>query len=799
MNRPQRITADIVIAFIAITLFALSAQAANKPTSVTINQRSYPVAYDDHDLVAELPSVSTRSAIMKRLEDAGLAESVDAYIVSASLPRCLLRIDRDAKALPLRRRLSALPWITSLHNAPLIGKQKTPLLPADEVLFALPRGKRLAGTAASLKAFPLSATMEPMYDPGVYHVRITDAAANPIGVANAMMRSKAVAWAEPVFHHKLVARATPDDPYYELQWHLHNTGRWQAGYPRGTPGADVSAPEAWDISTGSADVIIGVIDDGIQMNHPDLSVIAARNFVGEDTEAYVPSCSVDPQSGTPWGHGISVAGVAAAKGNNGTGVTGICQNCKIVAARILGDDNQLTDMSIYNAFKYVCDQGAWVVNNSWGFVEATPMPTAFKNGIDYCTRQGREGKGAVVVWATGNDARRFADDEMEAYEGVFAVGASNMNDERSSYSNYGHGIDVVAPSNDGETDWSIVTTDYTGSCGYNNSGHLWVSQEIPELGQEGNYTYYFGGTSSACPLVSGIFGLVLSVNPRLTYSQAMDIVRESTDKIGSASGYDDDGHSDYLGYGRVNAHEALLISGCGTATYAGRCDGSKARWCENDELVTDDCGAQALVCDLNGDGNYRCIPCVPSAPSCTDNRDNDCDHDIDEADECNASECFYDTFTPRCAGEDTLEICIQGNQMVPVDCSETLQRCGVNQETEQTECVCKSTEISCLDKTDNDCDGYTDEMDECGSTECNPDTFITHCSGKTLQTCEFNGVLTEQNCGSGGGSCQAWVDSAYCLPGDGSSSCRSGATRWGLAALGLLLMLAAFRRLRRHA
>ena len=633
-----------------------------------------------------------------------------------------------------------------------------------------------------------------MYTPGTYHVRITDPGANAISIANGLMRSKAAAWAEPVFHHKLIAYATPNDPYFNLQWHLDNTGRWLPEYPRGTAGSDVHALEAWDISTGSDDVIIGVIDDGIQMDHPDLNVIAARNFMNSNVDAYVPSCTVDPQSGTPWGHGISVAGVAAAKGDNDEGGTGICQNCKIVAARILGEGNELSDMGVYNAFKYVCDQGAWVVNNSWGFVEASPMPTAFKNGIDYCTQQGREGKGAVVVWASGNDGRRFGDDEMEAYEGVFAVGASTMNDQRSYYSNFGSGLDVVAPSNGGEDDWTIVTTDYTGSCGYNNNGHLWVYPEIPELGADGNYTYYFGGTSSACPLVSGIFGLVLSANPRLTYSQAMNIVRDTADKIGSPSGYDDEGHSDYLGYGRVNAHQALLISGCGTTTFTGRCDGHRARWCENDELVTEDCGEQGLSCDLNGDGNYRCIPCVPSALSCTDDKDNDCDRNIDEADECNDTECFFETFAPRCADEDILEICIQGNVIDPIDCSETRQRCGVNQETNHVECVCKITEDSCLDNTDNDCDGYTDEMDECAATECNPDTFITRCSGKKLQTCDFNGVLMEQNCGSDGGTCQAWVDSAYCLPGDGSSSCRSGAMMWGLAALGLLLAIGAIRR-----
>jgi len=785
----------IIILMAAISAMTMTAAHAAAPTTVIINQRSYSVTYDDHHLVVDMPQILLRSEITQRLADMGLAASVDVHIVSATIPRCLLKIDKSRNATAVRRLIKNLPWITALHSAPLLGKHKAPVMPGIGVIFSPPKSKTLHNIQESLKSMGLTAQPTPMYSPNTFHIQVPKGNADSFSVAANMMRTKAAAWAEPICYHRLKAFALPNDPYFEHQWHLENTGRWLPGYPDGKPGADVSARQAWDIITGSDNAIAGVLDDGIQMNHPELNVIAARNFVGFETENYTPPCDNDPLTGLPWGHGISVSGVIGAIGDNEKGVTGICQNCGIVGARILGREADPSDMDIYNAFKYVCDQGAWVVNNSWGFYESYPMPIAFKNGIDYCVEQGRDGKGAVVVWATGNEDRLFTDDEMMAYERVFAVGASDMNDKRSVYSNYGSGIDIVAPSNSGPNDWGIATTDYTGRCGYNDNGSVAGYPNIPDLGADGNYTYYFGGTSSACPLVSGIFALMLSYNPGLSWSDAMEIMRQSADKVGGADVYDDEGHSNFFGYGRANAHQALYLSGCGDTTFDGRCDGFRARWCVDNNLVTEDCAEQGLICGLNDDNMYRCIPCVPSPLSCTDNVDNNCNRTIDEADECGDGECFFGEFPPQCADDDRLQTCTDGNRISETDCSETKQRCGIDEELDQAACVCKISASSCQDQVDNDCDGYTDENDECNGTECNPASFIVHCNGKKLQTCNA-GVLEAENCGSDGGTCQAWIDSAYCIPGEGSS-CRSGTTLWSVAALLLMLTGISFRRRRR--
>jgi subtilisin family serine protease len=155
---------------------------------------------------------------------------------------------------------------------------------------------------------------------------------------------------------------------------------------------------------------------------------------------------------------------------------------------------------------------------------------------------GRGGLGILIFFAAGNSSADTAGNEYVTYFRTMAVSASTDQDRLASYSSFGAAVDFCAPSNGGVTS-GIWTTDRLGSVGYSG----------------GDYTGAFGGTSSASPLAAGTALLVLSANPNLTWQEARDILRETAIKIDPAGGnYDGNGHSVKYGYGKVNAHDAVV-------------------------------------------------------------------------------------------------------------------------------------------------------------------------------------------------------------------------------------------------
>ena len=165
-----------------------------------------------------------------------------------------------------------------------------------------------------------------------------------------------VEYAEP--NYVATAFTDPNDPYYGLQRALNNTG--QSG---GTVDADIDAPEAWNIHTGSANIIIAVIDTGIDPTHPDLSskIMAGYDFVDNDN---------DPRDSH--GHGTHVAGIAAATSNNGVGIAGVSWGSKIMPLRALNDYGSGSYAWVANAITYAADHGARVINMSWGVLALRP-------------------------------------------------------------------------------------------------------------------------------------------------------------------------------------------------------------------------------------------------------------------------------------------------------------------------------------------------------------------------------------------------------------------------------------------
>lgn len=444
---------------------------------------------------------------------------------------------------------------------------------------------------------------------------------------------------------------SPNDPQYEDQWHLDNNGQGDS-----TPSVDARVDEAWDVTTGDSAVVIAIHDDGVDLNHPDFSgkLLPEQNYPS-DWEAQMAS-------GLFGSHGTSVAGVAAARGNNLFSGSGACSGCSVLP-RLLGEtvgpSFQVTDVEVAEGFTELVDAGAWIISNSWGistgdpvYVEnqlpLPPLAAVVKGAFDYAETSGRMGLGTVIVFAAGN-----SNDKLEAlgsYETNLAVGAVNDLGLKSYYSSFGPLLDVAAPSNGGLT--GITTTAINGTT-----------------------TDSFGGTSSACPLVSGVLGLIFSANPGLTAAEARTILTSTATKIDPVFGnYDVDGVSPYYGHGMINAARAVRLAAglcadaascvapsdqcgasCGTKTMCDTC------------RTTADCVPGSVCQALPSLGILTCVApsagtcpadtvemaghCIPTTIACDlcapaeicNGRDDDCDGAADENDVCEGpARCFFD-------------------------------------------------------------------------------------------------------------------------------------------------------------
>lgn len=353
--------------------------------------------------------------------------------------------------------------------------------------------------------------------------------------ANKLFESRLVEYSHPDFIAEVELRSPPFYPNDRLfidQWHLNNTG--QGG---GTVNADINAPEAWDITRGMANVRIAIIDDAIDVTHEDL----AANLVAQrDITAQPDDNNAAPDDIFSERHGTSVAGVAVAKGNNNLGVSGSCPDCSLIAIRALS--NRIADHA--SAFDYAVTAGAWIISNSWGYAIGTPATDDLLDAIDNAARNGRNGRGCVIFFAMSNDP---IDDcsgptpDISSLPNVIAISQSTNQDLLGS-GGRGRCMDLIAPTRGGTL--GITTTDITAGGGYSAT----------------NYYADFGGTSSATPLVAGVAGLMLSVNPNLTRAQVQTILQNTADKIDAANANYQNGFSVTHGYGRVNALAAVAAS-----------------------------------------------------------------------------------------------------------------------------------------------------------------------------------------------------------------------------------------------
>lgn len=333
-------------------------------------------------------------------------------------------------------------------------------------------------------------------------------------------RNPDVEYASPNYYRYLTN--APDDTLFKDQYALYNSGQVAGppGSPQGKNRADIKATAGWVETIGDKTVIIAIIDSGIDLEHPDLiNKISPKgyDFVDGDSE---PEYNI-------W-HGTHVAGIAGADTNNGKGIAGVAWNCKIMPLKVVEIDPIegpiILDDKAIEAIRYAADNGAQVINLSFGGPDPSPpLEAALKYAYD---------KNIVIVGSAGNDGTAVL--YPAAYDDYcLAVAATDQDDNRVDWSNFGPEVDVAAP---GENILSCYPVDLVSEPGQLPYG--WAS-----------------GTSMATPHVAGLAALIKSLKPHLTAAQIMSVIRYSADDINSSI-YP--GKDDYVGYGRINMEKALV-------------------------------------------------------------------------------------------------------------------------------------------------------------------------------------------------------------------------------------------------
>lgn len=305
---------------------------------------------------------------------------------------------------------------------------------------------------------------------------------------------------------------TPNDPSYSSQWHLNV----------------INASGAWNYFSSGSTIKIAIVDDALQRSHPDLSGNLwvnpgeiPNNNIDDDGNGYIDDINgydvgsndnnPDPPSSS-FSHGTHVAGCASATTNNNTGVAAIGFSCKLIAVKATTQASVVTNG--YDGIVYAVAAGADVINMSWG---GTGSSTTAQNIISWAN-----GQGVVLVAAAGNNNTNTMF-YPAGYTQCIAVAATSSNDVKASFSNYGTWVDISAPGN------NIYAT--TVNSTYGN----------------------MSGTSMASPIVAGLAGLMLSLNPTLLPSDIRTCITSTATNINSQN----PSYTGQLGAGRINANNAM--------------------------------------------------------------------------------------------------------------------------------------------------------------------------------------------------------------------------------------------------
>jgi subtilisin family serine protease len=410
----------------------------------------------------------------------------------------------------------------------------------------------------------------PELDLGVVELSPTT---NVLAAATRLSRRPGVAVAEPnwIFESNEVI---PTDPSFADQWGLLNTGQEHSiadpppSSVLGLADADTDVSDAWSVTQGSPETVIAILDTGVDLSHPDLTGSfwsnpgeTADNGIDDDANGYVDDTvgfdfvadDPTPQDDTV-GHGSHVAGIAAATANNSIGGAGVCPACKLMVLRAGNNRGLLTHAAVLEAVAYAVDNGADVINmsfggNFWSRIDRDLFAWAGRNGVLVVAAAGNESRdNDQLIWTLfGPVAPSFP----ASYDlsNIISVAASNDHDR--------YGFETGCAMRGGR------------ACGFTNYGH--TSTDLAAPGVDIFSTYLFGGyvtangTSMAAPFVAGVAGLVISTHPEYTPQQVRNAIVNSVDHpAGLAGGFT-------VTNGRLNAFTALTAS---TASTAPRSDGT---------------------------------------------------------------------------------------------------------------------------------------------------------------------------------------------------------------------------------
>lgn len=369
------------------------------------------------------------------------------------------------------------------------------------IRFAADRAPATVAEALTPFAATIAAEITPL---DVY--RLSVPAGQELAIAEQLRRRSDVLYVEPdyIFH----ATLAPNDPYYaSRQWNLPH----------------INAPAAWDLTTGAASLTIAIIDTGVDLGHPDLSdkIVAGYDFANGDN---------NPQD--DHGHGSHVAGIAAAATNNNVGIAGVAWGARLMPIKVLDSSGSGYTSDIADGIIWAVDHGARILNLSLG---GPSYSSTLANAVAYAY-----GRNVLVVAAAGNEYLAGNPTSYPAaYPNVLAVAATTDQDGHASYSNTGFYVDISAPGGDPTSSSDTNPRHWIYSTYWRGSGVSYAGD---------------AGTSMAAPHVAGLAALIWSLHPDWTNDQVQQAITATAIDLGVP------GRDDVFGYGRINAHAAVLYN-----------------------------------------------------------------------------------------------------------------------------------------------------------------------------------------------------------------------------------------------
>jgi len=387
---------------------------------------------------------------------------------------------------------------------------------------------RLSPTLRRFSATNQIASVRPVAHPALRRLReasalhstyvfhFTDERQDMRRVAEALSKDETIEYAEP--NYRLQPCDIPNDPYFS------SSGSWGQSYDDQWGLKVAHVPAAWDVATDTNEVVVAVVDSGIDFTHPDLAGRISTNgwnFVDQNA---------DPTD--DYGHGTFIAGIIGATVNNGIGIAGIARNVKILPVKVISATGYIWTDTAASGIDYAANQGAQIISLSFSGAGSFTMQSAI---------HGAHSRQVVIVASAGNASSPFLS-YPAAYWEVISVGATDHEDRLADFSNYGPAVDVVAPGGD------------SGGSPVGNSILSLLATNTSKGTPLNAYYTRWRGTSFTSPFVAGVVALMRSQRTNLWNEYIRQILRSTADDIMSP------GWDWQASYGRVNALAALQRS-----------------------------------------------------------------------------------------------------------------------------------------------------------------------------------------------------------------------------------------------